>query len=86
MPGASVASRRSSGRSGSDSSSSVRSVVLRVNRSATGRTSIARAADARALMPPRAAECPMPPRGSPADAPDTTAASAYTPATIAIET
>ena len=52
VPGASRASRRSSGRPRSDSSSRVRSVVIRVADSASGITIIASAALASAISRP----------------------------------
>ncbi len=53
VPGASSASRRSSGRPRSESSSRVRSVVIRVADSATGMTIMASAALASAITTPR---------------------------------
>ena len=59
VPGASSASRRSSGRPRSESSSRVRSVVMRVADSASGMTSIASAALASAISEPSSALATM---------------------------
>ena len=59
VPGASSASRRSSGRPRSESSSSVRSVVIRVADSATGITIIASEALAGAISTPSEALATM---------------------------
>ena len=84
VPGASRARRRSSGRPRSDSSSRVRSVVIRVADSAIGITIIASEALAGAISTPSAALATMVTVGQPLMRPTVTEASTPARASIPI--
>ena len=86
VPGASSASRRSSGRPRSESSSSVRSVVMRVADSASGITSMASAALASAMSEPSSALATIVIAAQPCSRPTVIEARMLAPATTATVT
>ncbi len=72
VPGASSDRRRNNGRLGSDSSSSVRSVVTCVARSARGKSRMVRAAETNPLVMPQSMRQPMAASGQPSANPSAT--------------